>query len=204
MNYKFSCNSSELTESLFMLKDLRPDQISIDNTTHDITNSTKAPLSVVRNSRTYLHNCQPVRGVSVGVPGVDLHGNLVLPAELLHLLPGRVRAGQQELDAHPGDEALPGWCWPGVRPGVGGEEGGGGGGGGGRHPGVGLTDGSQAVHQAVPRLGRVQDRLLAGQVLPGGVGGGVVGGGGGRQEGGRGEGQGRVGQRGECREHPDG
>ena len=29
VNYKFSCNSSE---SLFMLKDLRPDQISIDNT----------------------------------------------------------------------------------------------------------------------------------------------------------------------------
>ena len=204
VNYKFSCNSSE---SLFMLKDLRPDQISIDNTAPPT--QLELPLDLLKKKQpgTHLDNCQPVRSVSVRVPGVNLHCNLVLPAQLLHLLPGRVRAGQQELDAHPGDEALPGRCWPGVGPGVGGEEGGGGGGGGGRHPGVGLTDRSEAVHQTVARLRGGQHRLLAvggGEVLAGGVGGGVVGGGGGGEEGGGGEGEGGVGQGRECREHPDG
>ncbi len=46
----------------------------------------------------YLGELEPVGRVLVGIPGVHLHGNPVLPAQLLRLLPGRVRGRQQELN----------------------------------------------------------------------------------------------------------
>ncbi len=46
----------------------------------------------------YLGELKPVGGVLVGVPGVHLHRDPVLPAQLLSLLPGRVRGRQQELN----------------------------------------------------------------------------------------------------------
>jgi hypothetical protein len=48
--------------------------------------------------RLYLGELEPVGSVLVGVPGVHLHGDPVLPAQLLRLLPGRVRGRQQELN----------------------------------------------------------------------------------------------------------
>ena len=56
----------------------------------------------------HLGDGEPVGRVSVGVPGVHLQRDLVLPAELLHLLPGRVRARQQELHTHARHETLRG------------------------------------------------------------------------------------------------
>ena len=61
---------------------------------------------------TYLDNSETIWSVSVGIPRVHLEGDLVFPAELLHLLPGRVGVGQQELDTDARLEALPGGGGP--------------------------------------------------------------------------------------------
>ena len=68
------------------------------------------------HSPTYLDNGQSVGGELVGVAGVDLEGDLVLPGEVLDTLPGRVQPGDEELDHRARHEALPGRGWPGVRP----------------------------------------------------------------------------------------
>jgi len=58
-----------------------------------------------------------VRSILVGVSGIDLEGNVILPAQLFGFLPGGFGVWKKKPDEGARDEALPGRGRPVVRPG---------------------------------------------------------------------------------------
>ncbi len=83
---------------------------------------TVPPTYIIVNVQAYLNDFQSVGRVLVRVLGVHLHGDVILPAELLRRLPRGVDLGDVEANEGALDEALPRGGRPRVRPSSGREQ----------------------------------------------------------------------------------